>query len=220
MMNEDEAITKRIMELFLSDARIDLEKITVEVVERNVRLTGTVQSLAEMVAVENAAYQIPEVNQVENLIEIIYPGEKDDVEDHIIEEKVRSFIEEHLKLDVSQAEIRVDEGVVTLKGVINSLRKKDRLKNILQKVPGVDLVINKLDIVTSLDMRDVGIAREVRKAIDTISELDSEMVTIGVKNGEVTLIGKVPTMDVFYNAQYLSKMVEGVMVVKNETLIV
>jgi osmotically-inducible protein OsmY len=220
MMNEDEAITKRIMELFLSDARIDLEKITVEVVERNVRLTGTVQSLSEMVAVENAAYQIPEVNQVENLIEIIYPGEKDDVEDHFIEEKVRSFIEEHLKLDVSQAEIRVDEGVVTLKGVINSLRKKDRLKNILQKVPGVDLVINKLDIVTSLDMRDVGIAREVRKAIDTISELDSEMVTIGVKNGEVTLIGKVPTMDVFYNAQYLSKMVEGVMVVKNETLIV
>jgi osmotically-inducible protein OsmY len=49
---------------------------------------------------------------------------------------------------------------------------------------------------------------------------DSEMVTIGVKNGEVTLIGKVPTMDVFYNAQYLSKKVDGVKIVKNETLIV
>jgi osmotically-inducible protein OsmY len=219
-MKQDEAITKRIMELFLSDTRIDLEKITVEVVDRNVRLTGTVQSLSEMAAVENAAYQIPEVNQVENLIEIIYPGEKDEVEDHIIEEKVRSFIEEHLKLDVSQAEIRVDEGVVTLQGVTNSLRKKDRLKKILQKVPGVDLVINKLDIVTSLDTRDVEIAREVRKAIDSISMFDSEMVTIGVKNGEVTLIGKVPTMDVFYNAQYLSKKVDGVKIVKNETLIV
>jgi osmotically-inducible protein OsmY len=219
-MSTSEEIKRRIGELFSTDSRIDPERITIEVMDTVVRLTGTVVSMAAMVAAENDVYTIPEVKRVENLLQIVYPGEKDAVEDHIIAEKLQEFLTEDVKLNISFVETGVDEGVVTLRGVIDSLDVKDHLKSLIARINGVNLIVNKLDIVTTLDKNDVEIAKRVRNTLETITELDSEMVTAGVKNGVVTLIGKVPNIDVFYNAPFLAGKVEGVKEVKNELLVI
>jgi len=219
-MGTNEEVKKKIRDLFFSDSRIDPEKITIEVIDDTVRLTGTVNSLAAMVAAENDVYMIPQVKHVENLLDIIYPGEDDVVEDRIIADNIRMFLKEHVKLNTSFVEIDVSEGVVALMGVIDSLDVKDHLKSVIARIKGVRLIVNKLDIVTSLDPADVAIAEKVRAVLNEVSELDSEMVTAGVRNAIVTLIGKVPNIDVFYNIPFLVGRIDGVKAVKNELLVI
>lgn len=65
-------IKSRISKEFERNAPIDASKITVKAAGSKITLRGTVRSWAEQIEASKAAWSIPEVTEVENLISVSY----------------------------------------------------------------------------------------------------------------------------------------------------
>jgi osmotically-inducible protein OsmY len=111
--------------------------------------------------------------------------------------EIKKNVEEELnwesRIDGSAILVTVNEGFVTLSGIIDSYTKKMDAERTAMKVNGVVNVINELKVVIPLiqQKKDFEIKNAIVTAIKWNSSIDERRIKVSVVNGHVTLEGEV-----------------------------
>lgn len=137
-----------------------------------------------------------------------------DIEDR----NITSALELELILDevveADTIDIQTSAGVVTLAGSADTLLSRDRAEQIAETIVGVRSVINRITVQT-VSRKDDEIEQDVKDALLNDPASDLYEITASVKNGEVTLEGKVQSWQEKKLSETLTRGVRGVRNVKN-----
>jgi osmotically-inducible protein OsmY len=125
------------------------------------------------------------------------------------------------KVDSAAIAVSAEDGVVTLRGTVGSLREKREAKQDAEKVHGVRKVNNDLEVrILSEDRREDA---ELRGAVLQALMLDSLVpptIDANVEHGSVTLTGKANWQYQRDEADFIASNIYGVVDVDNEVELV
>jgi len=131
--------------------------------------------------------------------------------------KIELFADDRVK--GSQVKVETIDGVVHLRGKVDSADAKAAATNVAQGIDGVKSVKNDLQIVSPgarkmVDAKDADIAKAVETRLS--HEGDLKKIDVRADAGVVTLTGKVPTISASAKASEFARGVDGVRSVKNQ----
>lgn len=141
-MSDDE-IAERVRKNMQLDVWVDDTRVDVEVIDGVVFLRGTVSSGTERQEAENDARWVAGVIDVVNHL-VVKPELK--VADADIDRDVRAALLKNTRLDLTEMNIDVTDGVVTLTGEVPNFTQKRIAEFVAFSVPGVVDVINELHV--------------------------------------------------------------------------
>lgn len=214
-MSTDEKI-KKIIDESLLDAKIDDSKISVDVDDGIVRLTGEIPNWLEMKKVENKVYNIPGVKHIDNkLVIILRLTFKDDE----ILKNIQDFLTWTSYINISKIKISVKKGLVIVDGLVDAYWKKIKLENLILNIKGVTGIINKLAIVPTKDIIDEKIAKEIMASMEKHLNLDLYQISVEIEKGNVTISGNVSSWTAYKITHNVVNNISGVInVIDNLTI--
>jgi osmotically-inducible protein OsmY len=188
----DEQIRTDIENQLFWDSRIDETGVTVTVVNGEVALKGSVSTFMAKQAAEDDAWVIPGVVAVENNITVEYPTTVTLPTDADIKSNVKNVFTWNAVIDTQDLEVSVSDGIVTLRGSVDSYWKMLRAEELVLDVRGVLGVVNEMAVVPTEDFVDETIAEDIVNALKRGPNLNVDDITVEVDDGVVTLTGTVP----------------------------
>src|SRR5580765_75174 len=119
----------------------------------------------------------------------------------------------------SEVKVETKDGVVYLRGKVDSAEAKAAADSVAKGIDGVKSVKNDLQVVSpgarkAVDAKDADIAKGVHPHVRRESDL--KKVDVRADSGVVTLTGEVPTISASAKATEMARGVNGVRSVKNE----
>jgi len=118
-------------------------------------------------------------------------------------------------LDLKEIDVDVENGYVTLSGIVDSYPKKMQAERAALRVPGVARVSNCINVNLSEKRSDDEIKEAVAKAIRWNIDIEESHVIVKVQNGWVTLDGEVEWEFQKSKARNLAEDITGVVGVTN-----
>lgn len=133
----DDSIRDDVERALASNLTVESYKVSVRVENGSVVLTGTVDSDVERAAAERAAWEVPGVRQIENIVAVDPPAERSDAE---LLEDVREQLSWDPKVDEGLVYATVHDGVVHLVGTVADDIQRERVLRTarVEGVQGVD----------------------------------------------------------------------------------
>ena len=131
--------------------------------------------------------------------------------------KIALFSDDRVK--GSQVKVETKDGVVHLRGKVDSAEAKAAAESVAKGIDGVKSVKNDLQVVSpgarkAVDAKDADIAKAVESRLSRESDL--KKIDVRADSGVVTLTGEVPTITASAKASEVARGVNGVRSVKNE----
>jgi hyperosmotically inducible periplasmic protein len=131
--------------------------------------------------------------------------------------KIALFADDRVK--GSEVKVETKDGVVHLRGKVDSAEAKAAAESVAKGIDGVKSVKNDLQVVSpgarkAVDAKDADIAKAVETRVKRESDL--KKVDVRADSGVVTLTGEVPTITASAKASEVARGVNGVRSVKNE----
>jgi len=131
--------------------------------------------------------------------------------------KIALFADDRVK--GTEVKVETKDGVVHLRGKVDSAEAKAAADSIAKGIDGVKSVKNDLQVVSpgarkAVDAKDADIAKAVESRVKRESDL--KKVDVRADSGVVTLTGEVPTITASAKASEVARGVNGVRSVKNE----
>jgi hyperosmotically inducible protein len=131
--------------------------------------------------------------------------------------KIAIFSDDRVK--GSQVKVETKDGVVYLRGKVDSAEAKAAAESVAKGIDGVKSVKNDLQVVSpgarkAVDAKDADIAKAVESRLSR--ETDLKKVDVRADAGVVTLTGEVPTITASAKASEVARGVGGVRSVKNQ----
>jgi hyperosmotically inducible periplasmic protein len=131
--------------------------------------------------------------------------------------KIDLFSDDRVK--GSQVKVETIDGVVHLRGKVDSAEAKAAATSVAQGIEGVKSVKNDLQVVSpgarkAVDAKDADIAKAVEARLSR--EGDLKKIDVRADAGVVTLTGEVPTISASAKASEVARGVNGVRSVKNQ----
>jgi osmotically-inducible protein OsmY len=219
----DQAIEDGVGEALLMNPATESFDVNVAVTDRQVTLTGVVQSWQEKLLAGRAAKGVRGVRGVENLVKVRYAEERSD---EAIAEDVAQRLRWDVLVDHALIDVAVQDGEVSLSGVVGSAAERQRA--ILDSyVAGVDGVGSEgLEVrYWARDPRlregkyQVKSDDEIRQAVADALAYDPRVpageVAVSVSGGVVTLRGTVPGPDAKRAAASDARQTVGVLSVND-----
>jgi osmotically-inducible protein OsmY len=111
--------------------------------------------------------------------------------DRELQQDVQAELNRDWRFKPAEVGVEVDSGVVTLTGTVSSYRKLGQAAQLATKVSGVKDVANKLTVAGPYTLDDTMIAGNVRDALTLDFDVPEERIDSVVRDGVVTLSGKV-----------------------------
>jgi len=139
----DEEIADDVRGNLKRDAWVEWSRISIEVIDGVVFLRGTVASMVEKQEAENDARWIAGVVDVVNHL-VVKP--EITIADAEIERDVRAALIKNTRLDLTEMNVDVTDGVVTLTGEVPNFTQKRSPNSSAFSVPGVVDVVNELHV--------------------------------------------------------------------------
>jgi len=155
---------------------------------------------------------------------ILQPGsvfaeqEKDRISDDAITRAVESTLMLDEGVPSHLIDIRTEEGIVTIIGVMPHYRAKDRAVKLVETVKGVRSVIDGLTVIVT-KRPDKEILEKVSQALQDDPATDSYDIDLSVEHGTVTLTGTVPSWAARALSEWVASGVYGVRDIKDQLLI-
>ena len=189
MAKTDTEIHKDVINELKWDTHVKETEVGVEVDKGVVTLTGTVSSYAKKQAAELAARRVAGVLDVANDVKIHIPSSLT-ITDTDIAQAVRRTLEWDAFVPDKRIQSTVSNGWVTLKGEVRNLREREDAEDAIRHLTSVRGVINEIMIEDPKANPD-----EIKDAIDLAlvrrAERETERIKVDVKDGSVTLTGRV-----------------------------
>ena len=164
-----------------------------------VSLLGQAHSLAELEEASLVAGEVAGVRAIDAELSIARDEYRPD---ETVKRDVLIAFENDVYLSDCPVNVMVDDGKVTLIGAVSSVFEKERAANEAWWTPGVKGVDTKIEVIPIPDNGTRGSAAiptdaEIQRAVlDVLAKdlrMDSDSVTVSVRNGAVELRGDVPT---------------------------
>lgn len=193
MKSKDEQIKKAVVDMLYWDSRIDASDINVEVTGGEVTLRGTVPSYAVKETALFDAWKVPGVKKVNNNSFVRFPSTAKTLSDSDIETNIAKQLGWNDSTRNENIHVKVKKGEVMLEGHVDAYWKMFRAQQITSDVMGVVDIENKLTVVPTETVADQVIATSIMNAIDRIYAVSVDDVDVKVKDGIVTLSGKLAT---------------------------
>lgn len=219
----DFALERAITDALYKDPATDSYEVMIKAKNGKITLTGEVDSWQEKKLTEFVAKGIKGVKKVNNQITVNYTEERGDFE---IKEDVESTLKSDIRVDDALINVKVKNSKVTLSGTVGSANEK-ALAITDAWTMGVDEVDSKNLTVESwardekfrknkyVPKKDIEIKEAVKDALMLDPRVYSFNPEVSVKNGQVTLTGKVDNLKAKRAAKQDAKNVVGVISVKN-----
>lgn len=141
-MASDEQIRNEIDRAW-SNFEIDVSSIVVQVEDGHVTLDGTVDTYSKKVAVESAVVDVEGVKELTSKVAVV-PTE--DIADAAIADTIIDALSRHAGIDVDDLDLRVENGRVTLSGILPSPEIEDAIFEVVLYTVGVRSIENNLAI--------------------------------------------------------------------------
>jgi osmotically-inducible protein OsmY len=183
----DKAITPAVSRELVTHEAVPAHLIDVETTEGVVTLSGSVDNLIAKEQATQVAETVKGVRLVLNQIEV-KPIERRDQE---ILEDVSKALAGDPATDLYEVTPKVEEGVLTLTGRVDSWQEKILCGEVAKGVAGVEELHNEIEAVQGEDRKDIEIEADIRNRLKWDAWVDDALIRVDVKNGNVALSGKV-----------------------------
>jgi hyperosmotically inducible periplasmic protein len=142
----DSWLTAKTKIALFADERVSAPQVSVGTKNGMVTLRGKVDSSESMAAAVKIAKATDGVKGVQNELQVVSPSQRAavDINDRDINGNVRHRLAGDTELKDAKIDARVDSGVVTLTGEVQSIAVSARASEIVGRVPGVRAVKNDL----------------------------------------------------------------------------
>lgn len=197
------------------DWRFRPAEIGVEVDQGIVTLVGTVSSYAKVDQAADVARHVPGVTDVANKLTVELPsGSKRD------DTQIAGAVRDALVWDVEVPEERIDSivrnGLVTLKGTVDSLYERKSAARAVANLAGVKGIDNQI-VVVPARRGDQEIHDEIKSALRR--RLPGYDLDVAVNDADVTLMGKVFAYSTRADADDIARGTGGVKSVRNKIVV-
>ncbi|HLK58574.1 MAG TPA: BON domain-containing protein [Chthonomonadaceae bacterium] len=171
------------------DPRVDETEIGVEVNDGVVTLTGTVDSFGKKIAAQEAVHCVSGVLDVANDIQVELPGSpvRTDTE---IAQAVRQALEWDVWVPQEKIHTTVIDGWVTLQGNVHAWVERNRAEHVIRNLRGVRGLTNNILVAASPVEAQV-VERSIEQALERRADREAERIHITLKDGTVSLSGRV-----------------------------
>ncbi|MGA1845232.1 MAG: BON domain-containing protein [bacterium] len=183
----DEVVTSWVREALGHDPHIVSTDIDVRTFKGIVTLSGSVTSLAEKRYAELEAKKIQGVLGVINEI-VVAPDVRFDTD---IAHDIRHRVINNAFIKAKGLDINVSDGHVTISGTVSSRAESKEIELLASEVRGAKSIINDLRIEFPSHRSDQDIEKDVISSMSRDVYLNGLSISVGVKDGVVTLNGSV-----------------------------
>ena len=164
---DDESLRKHIRRALSRNPRIDISRISVEVVGGVVHLGGFVSTAAQKRLAEQEVWSAAGVRDIINKIEVLSATPKSEIQ---VKGEILQGFSECLGLDLSKLAVEMRDGVLHLSGVVPTAYMKDAAEELATWTPSVTGVINELKVLELPGSRGYVRTRLYRSPVEDCSQ--------------------------------------------------
>jgi osmotically-inducible protein OsmY len=189
MMNTSAVLQSNVEQELRWDPSVQAEQVGVTVHGEVVQLNGSVKSLYQKWAAEDAALRVHNVRSVANEITVEGPFAEGCADEKIAEAAIT-----HLEWNDSvpdSIKVKVSAGWVTLTGEVASQYQKNEAERALRSLKGVKGMLNEITVQPKVSVAVV--KADISDAFKRSAALDASLITVDAVAGRVTLRGSVRT---------------------------
>lgn len=187
-MKTDTQLQEEVADELAWDPAVSLTDIGVDVNDGVVTLSGHPASYAEKLAAEKAAKRVAGVKAVVLRMDIRLPH-SDVRTDEDIANAVRSLLKWTVGVSDVNVQVEVDNGWVTLRGRLDRAYQRHLAARMINPMRGVTGLSNLIEVHERPAGDDIG--DSIRKALVRHVEREADHIGVSVRDGTVTLTGKV-----------------------------
>jgi osmotically-inducible protein OsmY len=167
---------------------IDAAHIGVTANRGVVTLSGFAASYAEKAAAERAVRRVKGVKAIAEEIEVRLPSDTKHADDEIAGRAV-NILDWQVGFPAERIGVKVEKGMVTLTGDVDSQYQKTDAEGAIHKLTGVVKVINQIRVATAVHPTDV--REKIQKALERSADIEASRIAVRTEGGKVVLSGKV-----------------------------
>ena len=211
----DDSVREDVLSELKWDPRISSENdIAVAVKDKVVTLSGFVPTFWDKDAAERAAKRVYGVKAVANDISVKPLWQRTDPE--IARDAIQQ-LERHISIPYDKIKISAKNGWVTLEGTVDRELQKKLAHSAVKKLKGVTGITNNISIKPKISPEEV--KDKIEDALRRSAELDARRIEVEVKDGTVTLHGRVRSWAEREEAARAAWSSPGTTVVENEIVV-
>lgn len=216
-MKTDIMLQKDVIDELRWDPQIKEKEIGVAAKSGVVTLTGSVESYAELWAVERAVEKVVGVQAIANELEVKLPNAYVRSDSDIAHQVVEAF-KWDVQIPHEGITAQVKQGWVTLDGECNWFYQKDAAARIVRNLTGVRGVTNLLR-VKSPAISAYDVSHRIREALRRRAEREADQISVETMGDVVTLKGKVASFAERRAVEGVAWSAPGVHEVKDELIV-
>ena len=209
----DPAIESAVERELRHDPAVPADDVFVEVSDGVAVLDGTVDTLLESRFAVRLAETVRGVRAVVDEIDVV----PDVRSDEAVAEDVETALLEDPAADSYEVTVHVEDGVVTLRGSVDSWTERELARRVATGVRGVRDVQDELDVIHTGDRPDPEVRAEVAERLRWDALVDDSGIEVAVQDGQVKLSGYVGSVAEKRRAR-LDSWVQGVSSVATDDL--
>jgi osmotically-inducible protein OsmY len=188
----DTDLQRTVLEALGDSPPVHVSEISVEVVNGEVTLRGTVGSPLQRLQAVRVTRAVPGVGAVEDRLEVKlmdFEGRADADTGAAVTDALHADAE----LRATELDVEVKDGKVALEGSVAYASQRDRAERIALGVGGVSGVDNRLRVLAAVSADEV--AERVTDAMDSAGRTGADQVRVSVRDGDVILTGSVSSRE-------------------------
>jgi osmotically-inducible protein OsmY len=212
-MNSDQQLQQRVMEALAWEPKVHATQIGVSVDSGLVMLTGIVHSYAEKWAAGRAAECVKGVRALMDEITVNLSDEfqRGDLE---IARAAINALEWDAMVPRDRIKVIVQEGWITLDGVVDLNFQKAEAENVVGNLLGVKGVTNRIELNALVSPRNA--KREIKKALERSARVDPKTISVQLDGNKVILSGVVKSWRERKEAERAAWAAPGISDVENK----
>lgn len=207
-LNRD--LQERVLKALEFEPSVDAAHIGVTAHDGVVTLQGSVGTYMEKWAAERAASRVYGVRGLANDIVVVLTGASQPSDTAIAEAAVHTLFWDSA-VPVNAVQVTVDQGWVSLTGVVEWRFQRDAAEAAVRRLTGVKGIINAVNVRPHV--RPVDIKEHIQQAFERSAVVDAQGIQVEVRHGQVTLTGTVRSLHERREAERAAWAVPGVTLV-------
>ncbi len=189
MIKSDSQIKADVLNELKWDSRIDENDVGLQVRDGIVTLVGTVNVYAKKIAAREAAHRVHGVLDVVDELQVKVPGigARSDTE---LARAVRDGLEWDAFVPDEKITSTVSLGIVTVEGMVQTWSQRADAERVIRGLAGVRGVINQISVAAK-PVDHTRIKNDIEDALERQAEREARRIGVTVKDGVVTLSGRI-----------------------------